>query len=231
MRALMRGESHVEDIPSAVLGGLIRQGLRATTDYDELADADAIVIALPTPLSSQREPDLSIVLGAVEKIGERLRMGQLVVIESTTYPGTTREEVLPVLEARSGLQVGRDFNLAFSPERVDPGRTDWTTKTVPKVVGGITASCTERAAALYAGAVDTVHPVSTPEVAELTKLLENIFRSVNIALVNEPLSCAIECRSTCGRSSTRLRRNRSASCVSSQARDLGGIASRSIPST
>ena len=182
---LNRGESYIEDVPSDVLKRLVDEnGLRATTDYDELRDADAIVIALPTPLSKQREPDLSIVNKATEEIAKRLRKGHLVVLESTTYPGTTREELLPRLEA-SGLKAGEDFHLAFSPERVDPGRTDWTTKNVPKVVGGITEKCTARAAALYAGAVDTVHTVTSPESAELTKLLENIFRSVNIALVNE----------------------------------------------
>jgi UDP-N-acetyl-D-glucosamine dehydrogenase len=182
---LNRGESYIEDVPSEALKRLVDEhGLRATTDYDELRDADAILIALPTPLSKQREPDLSIVNSAAEKIAQRLRKGHLIVLESTTYPGTTREEVLPRLEA-SGLKVGEDFNLAFSPERVDPGREDWTTKNVPKVVGGITDACTERAAELYGSAVDTVHTVTSPESAELTKLLENIFRSVNIALVNE----------------------------------------------
>jgi UDP-N-acetyl-D-glucosamine dehydrogenase len=182
---LNRGESYIEDVPSDVLKRLVdERGLRATTDYDELRDADAILIALPTPLSRQREPDLSIVNAAAEEIAKRLRQGHLVVLESTTYPGTTREEVLPRLEA-SGLKLGEDFHLAFSPERVDPGRTDWTTKNVPKVVGGLTDACTERAAALYGGAVDAVHTVTSPEAAELTKLLENIFRSVNIALVNE----------------------------------------------
>jgi UDP-N-acetyl-D-glucosamine dehydrogenase len=182
---LNRGESYIEDVPSETLKRLVdERGLRATTDYDELRDCDAILIALPTPLSKQREPDLSIVTGAVEQIAERLRKGHLVVLESTTYPGTTREEVLPRLEA-TGLKVGEDFHLAFSPERVDPGREDWTTKNVPKVVGGITPACTERAAELYGSAVDTVHRVTSPEAAELTKLLENIFRSVNIALVNE----------------------------------------------
>ena len=182
---LNRGESYIEDVPSDVLKRLVDEHwLRATTDYDELRDADAILIALPTPLSKQREPDLSIVNDAADEIAKRLRQGHLVVLESTTYPGTTREEILPRLEA-SGFKVGQDFNLAFSPERVDPGRTDWTTKNVPKVVGGMTEACTERAAALYSGAVDTVHSVSSPEAAELTKLLENIFRSVNIALVNE----------------------------------------------
>jgi len=182
---LNRGESYIEDVPSEALKRLVDEDvLRATTDYDELRDAEAILIALPTPLSKQREPDLSIVNGAAEEIARRLRKGHLVVLESTTYPGTTREEILPRLEA-SGLKVGDDFNLAFSPERVDPGREDWTTKNVPKVVGGITDACTERAAELYGSAVDRVHRVTSPESAELTKLLENIFRSVNIALVNE----------------------------------------------
>ncbi len=183
---LNRGESYIEDVPAEVLKRLVEeQRLRASTDYDDLRDCDAILIALPTPLSKQREPDLSIVLGAAGEIGKRLRQGQLVVLESTTYPGTTREEVLPILERESGLVAGQDFHVAFSPERIDPGRTDWTTKTVPKVVGGINEASTEAAAQLYGSAIETIHRVSTPEAAELTKLLENIFRSVNIALVNE----------------------------------------------
>lgn len=183
---LNAGESYVEDVPSEVLEGLVAAGLvTATTDYDALREADAILVALPTPLSRQREPDLSILVSATEEIAKRLRRGHLVVLESTTYPGTTREQVLPILEQGSGLVAGRDFHLAFSPERVDPGRKDWTTKNVPKVVGGIDEASTEAAAALYASAVETVHRVSSPEAAELTKLLENIFRSVNIALVNE----------------------------------------------
>jgi UDP-N-acetyl-D-glucosamine dehydrogenase len=183
--ALNRGESHITDVSSAELAPLVRDGrIRATTEYNELRSADVILIALPTPLSKQREPDLSIVVGAVEEIGARLRNGHLVILESTTYPRTTREVVLPILE-RTGLKAGRDFHLAFSPERVDPGNGTWTPKNVPKVVGGITPGCTERAARFYEDAVDTVHPVSTPEAAELTKLLENIFRAVNIALVNE----------------------------------------------
>ena len=182
---LNRGDSYIEDVPSEVLGKLVDGGLlSATTDYEILRDVEAILIALPTPLSRQREPDLSIVLDAARQVAPRLQKGQLVVLESTTYPGTTREEILPILE-QSGLVVGQDFHLAFSPERVDPGRTDWTTKNVPKVVGGVTTACTEAAATLYGSAIDTVHRVSTPEAAELTKLLENIFRSVNIALVNE----------------------------------------------
>ena len=182
---LNRGESHIVDVPSSELAPLVESGrIRATTDYNEIRRADAILMALPTPLSKQREPDLSIVISATEQIGVRLRNGHLVVLESTTYPRTTREVILPILE-RTGLKAGRDFHLAFSPERVDPGNKDWTTRNVPKVVGGITPECTERAAQLYEGAVDSVYRVSTPEAAELTKLLENIFRAVNIALVNE----------------------------------------------
>jgi len=186
VEGINRGTSHIEDVPDEVLAPLVQKGLiRATTDYDALADADAILIALATPLTKQREPDLSIVTRAVTGIAERLRPGQLVVLESTTYPGTTREVVQPILEELSGLKAGEDFHLAFSPERVDPGNADWSTKTVPKIVGGITEECTRRAAELYGAAVDHVHAVSSPEAAELTKLLENIFRSVNIALVNE----------------------------------------------
>jgi UDP-N-acetyl-D-glucosamine dehydrogenase len=186
VEALSRGESRIEDVESARLAPLVELGLiRATTDYAELSDADAILIALPTPLSRQREPDLSIVESAARGIAGVLREGQVVVLESTTWPGTTREIVQPVLEHGSGLKAGEGFFLAMSPERVDPGREDWTTKTTPKVVGGVTPACTARAAEVYRRAVDTVVEVSTPEAAELTKLLENIFRSVNIALVNE----------------------------------------------
>jgi UDP-N-acetyl-D-glucosamine dehydrogenase len=185
VEAISRGESYVNDVSSEDLRPLVESGaVEATSDYDALKDTEAIFIALPTPLSAQREPDLSVVLAAVEELAPRLQPGQLVVLESTTYPGTTRERVLPILE-RGGLRVGEDFHLAFSPERVDPGRLDWTTKNTPKIVGGVTEACTARAVALYASALDTVHAVSSPEAAELTKLLENIFRSVNIALVNE----------------------------------------------
>jgi UDP-N-acetyl-D-glucosamine dehydrogenase len=183
--SLNRGESYIEDVPADALRKLLDDGLAATADYDVLRTADAILIALPTPLSKQREPDLSILLDAAAEIAKRLRPGHLVVLESTTYPGTTRQDLLPVLERGSGLAAGRDFHLAFSAERVDPGRTDWTTRNVPKVLGGITEACTDAAATLYGGAIDAIHPVSSPEAAELTKLLENIFRSVNIALVNE----------------------------------------------
>jgi len=182
---LRNGESFIEDVPSDRLRPLIESGaLTATTDYDAVRETDAVIIAVPTPLTRNREPDLSIVFAVAAKLAERLRQGHLIVLESTTYPGTTREEVLPIL-AGSGLEVGKDFFLAFSPERVDPGREDWTTKTTPKVVGGVTQACTEQAIALYERAIDTLVPVSSPDAAELVKLLENIFRSVNIALVNE----------------------------------------------
>jgi UDP-N-acetyl-D-glucosamine dehydrogenase len=184
--ALNRGESHIPDVPSERLAPLVEQGLvRATTSYEELPDAEAVLIALPTPLSAQREPNLTIVEDAARRLAGVLREGQVVVLESTTWPGTTREVLQPILEEGSGLKVGEGFFLAMSPERVDPGREDWTTKTTPKVLGGITPECTRRAAALYRRAVDTVHELTSPEAAELTKLLENIFRSVNIALVNE----------------------------------------------
>jgi UDP-N-acetyl-D-glucosamine dehydrogenase len=180
-----RGESHIGDVPSEALKTLVDAGrVSATSDYDALQRVDAILIALPTPLSSHREPDLTIVESAAAEIAPRLRKGQVVVLESTTYPGTTRESLQPILE-RSGMKAGEDFHLAFSPERVDPGRTDWTTKNTPKLVGGLTPACTERAVKLYRVAVDTVVPLSSPETAEMTKLLENIFRAVNIALVNE----------------------------------------------
>jgi UDP-N-acetyl-D-glucosamine dehydrogenase len=181
---LNRGESYIEDVPPEKLRELLDAGLTATTDYDVLREVETVIIARPTPLSKQREPDLRIVLSATRDVAARLQRGQLIVLESTTYPGTTRESLLPILES-TGMKVGEDFYLAFAPERVDPGRTDWTTRNVPKVVGGITPACIERAATLYRSAIDTVHTVSSPEAAELTKLLENIFRSVNIALVNE----------------------------------------------
>ncbi len=181
-----RGESHIEDVANERFRPLVEAGLvRATSDYADLRDAEAILIALPTPLSRQREPDLSIVTAATRGVAKVLREGQIVVLESTTWPGTTREVLQPILEEATGMKAGEGFYLAMSPERVDPGREDWTTKTTPKVLGGITPECTRRAADVYRRAVDTVHEVSTPEAAELTKLLENIFRSVNIALVNE----------------------------------------------
>jgi UDP-N-acetyl-D-glucosamine dehydrogenase len=185
VEAINRGKSHIGDVPSGELSKLVDAGrIRATLEMKDVAEADAILVALPTPLSSQREPDLSIVRAAAEELASHLREDHLVILESTTYPGTTREVLQPILES-GGLKAGEDFHLAFSPERVDPGRTDWTTHNTPKIVGGLTPACTERAAELYRGAVETVVPVSSPDAAELTKLLENIFRAVNIALVNE----------------------------------------------
>src|SRR5690348_6857874 len=184
--ALNRGESHIEDVSNERLEALVTSGaIVASTDYELVKQAHAVLIALPTPLSRQREPDLSYIERAAASLAPVLQRGQVVVLESTTWPGTTREILRPILEEGSGLKAGEDFHLAMSPERVDPGRDDWTTKTTPKVVGGISAACTTAAADVYRGAVDTVHEVSTPEAAELTKLLENIYRAVNIALVNE----------------------------------------------
>ena len=181
-----RGESHIEDVSSAALKQLVHAGLiAATTDFAVVADCDAVIIAVPTPLSPQRVPDLDYIESAARAVAPHLKKGHVVVLESTTYPGTTREKLKPLLEAGSGLKAGADFHLAFAPERVDPGRTDWTTKSTPKVVGGLDAASTKAAADLYRSALDNVHEVSTAEAAELTKLLENIFRSVNIALVNE----------------------------------------------
>jgi UDP-N-acetyl-D-glucosamine dehydrogenase len=181
--AIQAGESYVEDIASERLQAIAGH-ITADTDIGALGRADAVLICVPTPLTANREPDLGPLLGATRALADVLQRGQLIVLESTTYPGTTREQVLPLLEA-GGLRVGQDFNLAFSPERVDPGRTDYTLRTTPKIVGGVTPECAERATALYETVCDQVIRVSTPEAAEMAKLLENIFRSVNIALVNE----------------------------------------------
>jgi len=181
--ALTAGESYIEDVPSERLRAVLPH-VRASTRYADLAQADAILICVPTPLSENREPDLGALNASARALAQVLQPGQLVVLESTTYPGTTRERLVPLLE-ESGLRLGEDLNVAFSPERVDPGRTDFTLRTTPKVVGGMTPACLERATELYARVCDHIIPVSSPEAAELTKLLENIFRSVNIALVNE----------------------------------------------
>jgi UDP-N-acetyl-D-glucosamine dehydrogenase len=182
--AIQAGESYVEDIPSEALQAVLPK-IQATSHYQPLARTDAVLICVPTPLTPNREPDLSALISAARGLGQVLQRGQLVVLESTTYPGTTRERLLPLLEQESELRVGQDVNVAFSPERVDPGRTDYTLRNTPKVVGGITPACTDRAIELYGLICDQIVRVSTPEAAEMTKLLENIFRSVNIALVNE----------------------------------------------
>jgi UDP-N-acetyl-D-glucosamine dehydrogenase len=183
VEAIEAGESYIEDVSSQALREVAGR-LHATTRYSRLADADAVLVCVPTPLTRNREPDLGPLIDATRSIAEVLRADQLVVLESTSYPGTTRERMAPLLE-ESGLAAGRDFHLAFSPERVDPGRTDFTLRNTPKVLGGLTETCAERAEALYGLVCDHIVRVSTPEAAELTKLLENIFRSVNIALVNE----------------------------------------------
>ncbi len=183
--ALNRGESHIGDVPSAVVGQLVDESfLAATSDMARLSEVDAISICVPTPLSKTKDPDISAVVAAATAVASALRPGQLVVLESTTYPGTTREVILPTLE-EAGLRVGEDFFLAFSPERVDPGNVRYTVKNTPKVVGGIDATSTELATLLYRQAIDTVVAVSSPEAAEMAKLLENTFRAVNIALANE----------------------------------------------
>ena len=182
---LNRGESHIQDVPAADVAELVRAGkFEATTDESRLGAVDAISIAVPTPLVKTRDPDMSYVLSAAETIGRHVRAGQVVALESTTYPGTTRELLKPVLE-RGGLTVGEDVFLAFSPERVYPGNPRFHTGNTPKVVGGLTPACTEVAAALYRVCIDTVVEVSSAETAELTKLLENTFRSVNICLAYE----------------------------------------------
>jgi len=180
-----KGESYISDISSEVLQQLVDGGrLRFTTDFAALRDIDAVSICVPTPLRKTRDPDISYIISATQQVKDYLHEGQIIVLESTTYPGTTDEVLLPELEA-SGLVVGKDFFLAFSPERIDPGNPNFGTRNTPKVVGGITPDCTELAQAFYSVAIDTVIPVSSARVAEMTKLLENTFRAVNIGLVNE----------------------------------------------
>ena len=182
---LRAGRSHIQDVPSDALAAHIAAGLfEPTTEMGRITECDVVSICVPTPLSKTRDPDVSYVVSATQSVAEAIRPGQLVVLESTTYPGTTRELMQPLLEA-SGLRVGEDFFLCFSPERVDPGNERWKTRNTPRVIGGITPTCLEVAVALYGRVMDTIVPVSSPEAAELTKLLENTFRSINIALVNE----------------------------------------------
>ncbi len=190
--AIQRGASYISDIPSWRLQTVTGNSalLRASTDYAELLACDAVIICVPTPLNKTRDPDVRYLIAAGESVARYIHTGMLVVLESTTYPGTTEDLLLPMLAAArpqdsSSWQVGRDFFLAFSPERIDPGRTDWTVETTPKVVGGVTLACQEVTTALYSQAIDRIVPVSSPAAAEMTKLLENTFRAVNIALVNE----------------------------------------------
>jgi UDP-N-acetyl-D-glucosamine dehydrogenase len=182
---LQRGESYIEDIPATAVRRLVDdKRLTATTDFAALSAADGVSICVPTPLRKTGDPDLSFIVSSAQSLRPALHRGMVIILESTTYPGTTRELVLPELES-GGLRVGEDIFLAFSPERVDPGRKDWTTKNTPKVIGGVTPVCTEVAASMYAQAMSTIVRVSSSEVAEMTKLLENTFRAVNIAMVNE----------------------------------------------
>jgi UDP-N-acetyl-D-glucosamine dehydrogenase len=183
VNGLRDGRSHIEDIPGERLAAVLDR-CTFSTRFVELHEADAILVCVPTPLTRNREPDLGPLLGAAQGLAGVIRTGQVIVLESTTFPGTTRQHLVPLLE-ESGLRAGEDFALAFSPERVDPGRTDYTIRTTPKIVGGLTPACTERASAVYAQVCDHLVPVKSPEAAEMAKLLENIFRSVNIALVNE----------------------------------------------
>ena len=183
IEAIQAGESYIEDVSSESLR-VASERIHASTRYARLAKADAVLVCVPTPLTPNREPDLGPLIDSTRALAEVLQAGQLVVLESTTYPGTTRERVAPILE-ESGLAAGREFHLAFSPERVDPGRTDYTLANTPKVIGGLTEACAERAEEIYGLVCNKLVRVSSPEAAELTKLLENIFRSVNIALMNE----------------------------------------------
>jgi UDP-N-acetyl-D-glucosamine dehydrogenase len=195
LAALDTYDSYVEDVPAESLQLIVASGrLRFTEDPTALKEAEAVVICLPTPLNEHREPDLSILMSGARDVAHNLRAGALVVLESTTYPGTTREGLLPIIEEElkngdalreDAYRVGTDFYLAFSPERIDPGNSRYTIHNIPKIVGGITPECTQRAAELYGTVIEEVHPVSSPESAEMAKLLENIFRGVNIALVNE----------------------------------------------
>jgi UDP-N-acetyl-D-glucosamine dehydrogenase len=189
--SLNRGESYIQDVATARLKELVDRGrVRATTDFTKIKECDALIICVPTPLSKTKDPDLEMVVSAARRIAENMRAGQLVVLESTTYPGTTDELILPMLSEK-GLKVGVDFFLAFSPERVDPGNPKFHTRNTPKVIGGMTAECGEAAKALYSKAIERIIVVSSPRAAETVKLLENTFRSVNIGLVNE---VALMCR-------------------------------------
>ena len=186
VKAINNGESYVQDILSEQVARLVKAGrFSATTDFSALQHCDAVSICVPTPLRKTGDPDMSFIMSATDELAKYIHAGMIIVLESTTYPGTTREVLLPKLSKDNGLVVGKDFFLAFSPERVDPGREDWTTLNTPKVIGGITEDCSQVAAAWYSEALKSVVPVSSAEAAELSKLLENTFRMVNIGMVNE----------------------------------------------
>lgn len=186
VETILRQQSHIQDVPDETVARLVSSGkLHATTDFSVLSKMDAVSICVPTPLRKTGDPDLSFILDAADKLAQFVHPGMVVVLESTTYPGTTRELLLPRLGQSENLRVGENFFLAFSPERVDPGRRDWTTYNTPKVVGGITPACSEVAASWYGKALQTVIPVTSAEVAEMAKLLENTFRMINIGMVNE----------------------------------------------
>src|SRR5215207_2339440 len=183
---LHQGVSYIPDVKTETVEKLVKSGhLTATTDFSVLKEMDAVSICVPTPLRQTGDPDMSFIISATEELAKYMHKGMVVVLESTTYPGTTREVLLPKLGIEHGLTVGEDWFLAFSPERVDPGRQDWTTINTPKVMGGITEACGEVASIWYEGAIETIHRVSSAEAAELAKLLENTFRMINIGLVNE----------------------------------------------
>lgn len=183
--ALSRGANYISDVDDQLLGRLVARGrLKATDSYEQIHQVDAVIICVPTPLTKHKEPDISHIVASAEEVARRLHPGMLVILESTTYPGTTEELILPMM-ARSGLRVGHDFSLAFSPERVDPGNPRWRISNTPKIMGGVTARCTELATIFYRTFIQEVIPVSSPKAAEMIKLLENTFRAVNIALVNE----------------------------------------------
>jgi len=184
--SLNKGTSYIQDVPTETVAELVKSGhLKATTDFSALKEIEAVSICVPTPLRKTGDPDMSFILSATEELAKYMHPGMVVVLESTTYPGTTREILLPKLGTEKGLTAGENFFLAFSPERIDPGRADWTTINTPKVVGGITEACSQVATAWYSQALKIVHPVSSAEAAEMAKLLENTFRMINIAMVNE----------------------------------------------
>lgn len=185
VEAIRKGISYIQDVsPDALKGLVVKKKLTATSDFSIIRQLDTVNICVPTPLRKSKDPDISYIVAAVEQIAKYLHKGMLIILESTTYPGTTEEVVLPILE-KTGLKAGKDFYLGFSPERVDPGNAKYHTRNIPKVVGGVTAACTKLACDFYSIAIEKVHPVSSPRSAEMVKLLENTFRSVNIGLVNE----------------------------------------------